>query len=275
MRRAIAHIAGFWLAIFLALGLLLVGIAHAATPLTTGAASAGAVGVFGRHDRYWPNVGALVTGNGAAGATIYERKARTAGTVSGNTTFSTAQSKFGGSSIAFDGVGDYLLFPTSSAFNIQSGDFTIEAWVYPTGNSGTRAMAGQWDQSATGTAGWLLLLTSTAVIFDFGPFSTASTMISGSATLTLNAWSHIAVTRSGSTFTLWLNGASIGTATSAATATDTGVALTFANWLSSSHTFPASGSTDFAGNIGGFRITKGVARYSSAFTPPAAPFPVH
>ena len=50
-------------------------------------------------------------------------------TANGNVAHSTAQNKYGNSSIYFDGNGDYLIDPASSDFNFGTGDFTIEAWV--------------------------------------------------------------------------------------------------------------------------------------------------
>ena len=62
----------------------------------------------------------------------------------GNAKISTAQSKFGGSSLVFDGVGDSLTVPSSTAFQFgASTPFTIEFWVnfsgYPTSNAGSYA----------------------------------------------------------------------------------------------------------------------------------------
>jgi hypothetical protein len=53
-------------------------------------------------------------------------------TVNGNTQISTAQSKFGGSSAAVDGAGDYLSIASTSDFGFGTGDFTIEGWFYKT-----------------------------------------------------------------------------------------------------------------------------------------------
>jgi hypothetical protein len=52
----------------------------------------------------------------------------------GNAQISTTQSKWGGSSIAFDGTGDYLVGASNPQIAVGSGDFTIEMWIYLTAN---------------------------------------------------------------------------------------------------------------------------------------------
>jgi hypothetical protein len=77
-----------------------------------------------------------------------------------------------------------------------------------------------------------------------------------------NAWYHVAVTRSGTTLKLWVNGTEDASAGSASGPPDSSypvrVGLT-----------QASG---FAGYIDEFRITR-QARYSAAFSVPVKPFP--
>ncbi len=56
-------------------------------------------------------------------------------TVNGNSQISTAQSKFGSSSLLLDGTGDYLSSPSNADYAFGTGDFTIECWAYrSTGN---------------------------------------------------------------------------------------------------------------------------------------------
>src|SRR3989338_6322305 len=56
-------------------------------------------------------------------------------TANGNAQIDTAQSKFGGASGLFDGAGDYLTIPSSSAFDFGTGNFTIDFWVRLASNS--------------------------------------------------------------------------------------------------------------------------------------------
>jgi hypothetical protein len=84
--------------------------------------------------------------------------------------------------------------------------------------------------------------------------------------LTNAVWQHIALVRNGVQFTAYLNGV--------------GVALTptFANALiATAQPFyfgnKGDNSSPYVGNLAGFRITKGVARYTANFTPPTLPLP--
>jgi hypothetical protein len=69
-------------------------------------------------DEYYDNVSLLLYGNGTNGSTTITDNSPSPKTVTavGNAQISTAQSKFGGASIAFDGTGDYITVPDSSAF---------------------------------------------------------------------------------------------------------------------------------------------------------------
>ena len=72
-------------------------------------------------DPYYGNVSLLLYGDGANGSTTITDSSPTPKTVTavGNAQISTAQSKFGGASIAFDGAGDYLIVPSTGT----PGDF--------------------------------------------------------------------------------------------------------------------------------------------------------
>lgn len=51
-------------------------------------------------------------------------------TANGNAQIDTAEKKFGAGAGLFDGTGDYLTVPTSTDFNLGTGDFCIDFWVY-------------------------------------------------------------------------------------------------------------------------------------------------
>ena len=82
-------------------------------------------------DPFANNIILLLKGNGTSGSTNIIDSSPNPKTISvfGNTQISTAQSKYGGSSIVFDGVGDYLEISPLTAFNFGTGDFTIESWI--------------------------------------------------------------------------------------------------------------------------------------------------
>jgi hypothetical protein len=171
-----------------------------------------------------------------------------------------------GGSGYFDGTTDYLSVANNTALELGSSDFTIECWVYPTGGSGAGRDVICKRSAGGSTFGGYSLYLDTSNNFGFVADDNTSTpwavSITGTA-VTLNQWTHIAVTRSGSTWTLWRNGVSAGTATSSITintaATSVGIGAV------------ANGDQPFTGYISGARIVKGTAVYTAAFTPPTAP----
>src|SRR5438874_1307972 len=63
----------------------------------------------------------------------------------GGAKISTAQARFGKSSLYFGGGSDQVAIPAAaSGTNLDSGDFTIEAWVFPTGQ-GNYAILSRWQ----------------------------------------------------------------------------------------------------------------------------------
>ena len=196
-------------------------------------------------------------------------------TVNGNTSaqsfdpFYTATIASNGGSMYFDGSSDYLVVPYSPTLNILSGDFTVETWVYPTQVSGIVPFLAQWQQTVN-LAGFLLASNGANFVFYFAPVSTAAPILSSSTTFTADSWYHIAVVRSGTTFTMYVNGVSVGSTTTSATLSPIGINVSMGNYYGGSGTFPATGVVDFAGYLSGARITKSVV-YASAFTPPTAP----
>ena len=179
---------------------------------------------------------------------------------------STTQSKFGGSSMYFDGSGDKLLIPDSQNFNFGSGDFTVECWVYPTANASYAGVFTKRSSGAVYAPVQVLINSGTMALFASTSGSAWAINTNASSSPSLNTWSHIAVARNGSTMTLYLNGTSVASGSVSTSALMTNTAQ---------FVLGAEGATDtgnYAGYIDDFRITKGYARYTANFTAPAAPF---
>jgi hypothetical protein len=194
--------------------------------------------------------------NGVNGSTTFTDSSSNSLTLSrfGDAAISTAQSRFGGASGAFDGIGDYLTVPASSSgFDFGAGDFTIEVAIRTTTIVGNRYILDLFSASTT-TSTWRLLHRNDVVRFDY--YDTAGTLfqISSSASISANTWADVAVVRYGNTITIYCNGSQIGSSSisGAIRASATGAVLC----IGSEDPF----SLFFTGNIDEVRITKGVAR---------------
>ena len=167
----------------------------------------------------------------------------------------TSVKKYGTGSMEFDGTGDYLQ-NFSSLTAMGSGDFTWECWVYFNsfgilGIIDSRLSAG----TVTG-AGLLYVNGSNQLIY----WSNGTARVTSSA-LSTGQWYHFAVVRNSGTVALYIDGSSVGTAadTTNMTYPILRVGATYDNYY-------------LNGYIDDLRITKGVARYTAAFTPPTQAF---
>lgn len=216
----------------------------------------------------WPTVfdaasiSLLLHMDGANNSTTFPDSSTYAHSVTANSDakVSTTQSKFGGASLVLDGNGDYLQLPASATFVFGAADFCIDFWSYVTGGDNQNVY-----DFRSGFSG---LNASTA--FNIGRsdanghyvFNNVAGVIleSGAGTASTNQWNHVAVTRSAGTLRLFVNGI---------------VAASVANSTNFSNTQPprigssavSSGGDFFQGYIDEFRIVKGSAMFTEAFTP--------
>ena len=165
--------------------------------------------------------------------------------------------------------GNRLRIASSPSLNILSGDFTIECFVnvvqMPPSFS---VIVGQWRQSVNLGGYNMGVLSNGQLFFSFGANNESANLISTTTkSLTAGITSHVAATRNGSTFSLFIDGQTVGTAVFAGTRGDIGVDTTIGNYLNSSNNFPASVGTDLNAYISNLRIVKGTAVY------PTTPFP--
>lgn len=179
-----------------------------------------------------------------------------------NAVISATQSKFGGSSMYFDGTGDYLTLDGSSDFSFGTGDFTIEMWVWLNSASATYTLLDFRTTGANGAFPTLYTASSELVYY----FSSA-VKINAAHGITSGTWAHVALCRSGSSTKLFVNGSQIGSTLSDSTSLSVGASRpsvgTSGNSLNTSN---------LTGYIDDLRITKGYARYPSAFSYPTAAF---
>jgi len=177
-------------------------------------------------------------------------------------------------SLSFTGDGNYnnyLSFPASTNWQM-TGDFTIECWAYFNSFVGYNStinpvLFDQYSGGSTGAGNWQWYFTISGGISSatFVMYYDGSSTFTNTTTLNINTWYHLAVTRSGSTIRMFINGVLQPT-----TATFSGtVGRNDTLWFGAQH----SGiSYFFNGYMSNARIVNGTALYTSTFTPSTSTF---
>ena len=189
-------------------------------------------------------------------------------TAVGNAQVSTAQSQFGGASAAFDGTGDALLIDHQGSMRFGTGDFSMEFWYRPTSratnypvifsnrngfSSGNIVFHDRHASNTSKLTVWIYNLSAASPIF-----TTTTTTVNGT-------WYHIALTRSGTSLKLFVNGTQEGSTYTTSANIDTGAGSDL-YYLS----FPGSDS-EYNGFIDEVRVSN-TARYTANFTPSTTAF---
>lgn len=179
-----------------------------------------------------------------------------------NPTASYSTATIGGSGYFSRDGASSLYTASNSSWDLGSDNFTIEAWVYPTLDASSVIIT----RAANGSVYPTFELTIYAGTWRFYSSSSSSSYninLDSGVAPKLNQWQHVAVTRSGSTYTIWINGVSANTASSSDSL--------YAN----SNTVGIGAYPDNVNRLKGYisdlRLVKGTAVYTTTFTPPTAP----
>jgi hypothetical protein len=217
-----------------------------------------------------PQVVLLLGMDGSEGSTEFPDSSaqNNAVTAKGNAHVDIAQSKFGGGSGLFDGKGSYLSIPDSADWYFGAGDFTIDTWIrfnsLPPVN-GYEMIMGQF---ADWNNRWYLGISYDGTFYwwVFGAESGGNVVFSFQWSVfipTTGTWYHVALVRSGDIFNLYQDGLS------------RGAPQTNGNQFPDIAAPLCVGAGDQYGNfpslngwLGETRITKGLALWTSSFTPP-------
>ena len=182
--------------------------------------------------------------------------------------------RFGAGALQMTAQGQRVAYAaTDAAANLPAGDFTIEAWVrfdVASSNTAVRCIASRYS-SARG--GWVFECSQSGGTLRF--FATWTTATEGPVVAAtglawaLGQWYHVAVTRQGTTYRLFRDGALLATLSNETrtiqTNTSTPIEVGGYAWNSTTATH--------IGLIDDLRITVGTARYTATFTPPTEAFP--
>ena len=231
-------------------------------------------------DVYFPQTSVLLPFNGSDAATSTSDLSNRNGTVSfaGTAQLSTGASKFGGSSLLVDGNSDYVSI-SDSYWNtcMSSGDFTVELWARfdsasLDGSTQTTFASNRGDISGGSSNGWVFRKFTDNVISWYmrqGSDWVYINYAQGTRTaVSADTWYHLAVTRSGNTWKLFLNGTAEDTITNSTSIVDGGADGLTVGALAGGI---AGGPYHYMdGYIDDVRITVGHARYTSNFTAPTS-----
>jgi hypothetical protein len=183
----------------------------------------------------------------------------------GTPVYPSSNSAFG-NAIAFDGDGDSLFVAAgNSQFNLSSGNWTLECWVYFNTFS-VNSDPHVFQISADSSNRYVLFRNSSNGKLSFTTVNNNIYVFTNSTTTpVVNTWYHVAVSKTGAGSALFVNG----TQEAINVETISSGTLVEIGYTSSA----AINQYRLNGYIDDLRITKGVARYTSNFSVPAAPFP--
>jgi hypothetical protein len=229
-------------------------------------------------DPNYANVSLLLHGNGTNGSTVFTDNSPNnfVFTGFGNAQISTAQSKFGGASILLDGNGDYLTGLDDIDYQFGTGNFTVETWVRFNSTTGTIPILVNGLGIAGGSpayeCNWSVLFITNSIYF--------TKFVSGVQTdfiftwiPSINTWYHLSITRSGTSIRAFIDGVQIGS-TQTSSLSFSGATLNPGFSVGRLLTGGGGSVSNFLnGYLDDIRITKGIARYTSNFTPPTTQFP--
>jgi hypothetical protein len=220
----------------------------------------------------WPNTGQLATlfhFDGSGTISSINDELVQAWTPSGSPTYDTTNKQFGSSSILFASASSQYIsraFGTGSLFDLQGFDYCFEFWIKTTqtasnatiiANTNAGFVAGEWTLLINNTANELSVF---AASFNSG----SPLLVTSGSSINDGSWHHVAWNRIGSAHKIYVDGVQKASATSSFTnssvskTVNIGRDQSFGRYLSA--------------NIDELRVTIGSGVYSSAFTPPSAPF---
>lgn len=187
-----------------------------------------------------------------------ERSGKTV-TAFGNASLSTVQEKFGTASLLLDGSGDYAKVLSNSDFGFGTGNLTLETFVRLIGVGTDQHILDLRDSAADDSALHIGIAATDVIKVSYG----STELIAGTTALTTGSWYHVAVSRSGGSTKLFLNG------------TQEGDTYVDSNDYGNSKPLVIgaqyNGSNGTSGYVDEVRISNN-ARYTSNFTPTTSAF---
>lgn len=182
-------------------------------------------------------------------------------TAMGNAQVSTTQVKFGTGAYTSNSLNGYLKVTPYNDFAFGRRDFTVEFWFYPTNISSQQSFFGTRPYATNGAYPAMFMYNTGSLGF----YTAGGYRITTTIRPTLNAWNAIALVRSGTVLTYYINGVNAG----GQWATDTTNYLAASCEFGSDDYFP--GGSPIKGYMDEIRVSN-IARYTANYTPATQPF---
>jgi hypothetical protein len=165
----------------------------------------------------------------------------------------------------FNGTSDYIEIQQNS-YTTLNANFTIEFWVQFANISSTAIIIqGTWGNFNQLSINANQVNSPNKIgVMSWAGFSSSSPFLASTTSVSANTWYHVAVTRSGNTFRLFLNGNLESTYTGAMTINQP------LRWIGKNFDGTNSGGY-LNGYISNLRVIKSVALYTASFPVPTPP----
>jgi len=157
-------------------------------------------------------------------------------------------------SVQFDGVDDGLTISDNAAFDLGTGDFTIEGWYYLV-NAGTYQSLMDWRGSGADGNYPALLRNNTG---DYIYYYVDSAVRITNVEISYDTWFHVSICRFSGITKLFIDGKEKGSFADTISYVSRDILLGLS----------LSNSNDLKGHISNFRVIKGQALYTENFKPP-------
>jgi hypothetical protein len=224
-------------------------------------------------DTYLSNVQLLLAFDGSGSTFTDLSPSPKTVTAAGDATQSATESKWGGKSLYLDGTGDHLSVTETASLELLGQDFVVEMWIKTNNSTQYATLASRVPNSFAAGMWTLLMNLASSTAGDLAFYSAdanggASAVVSTSGVdVRDNAWHHVALVRSGTTHSIYVDGTRYGTATTSSyTITDIAGAIQIGR--------DEFYGRRYTGYIDDFRLTIGTARgiSGSTMTTPTAAF---
>lgn len=223
-------------------------------------------------DTYWPYTSLLINGEGAAATnnaqnnTLVDSSTNAISITRNGDIVQGTFSPFSASSWSwtFDGTGDCVTIPSTSAIQIGTGDFTVECWAYLASGADVNSsiFATFTTAGAEPVAAGMMLSRNYIGVGNYN----GGSGVGQSVTMSLLTWTHVALTRASGSLRVYLNGVQQGSTQSDSRNLDSTLANIGGRYAD------LTGSYLWNGYISNLRLLKGTALYTaSSFTPPTTP----